>query len=451
MPSCFYQGLEESSITQAILVSEPSYTDVSFKISGQLIQIPVVKTHHGDSVLQATNAGSEIPIQASPSGLKPDALRQRRKRIHKISVAKIGLDEREFSAVAEVLKSGHLRAGRVTEKFEKEFARACGARFAVAVNSGTAALFLAYRSLLKPGDEIIVPDFTFAATATMALAAGARPVFADVDPETFTLSPAAVERRLTRRTQAIAPVHLYGCPADVGGLSSLARQRRLHVIWDAAQAHGAQYHGRDVGSFPDVVCYSFYPSKNMTTGEGGMLTTSDPKLAEKFRLLRSHGEPQRYLHTMIGYNFRMTDIAAALGRVQLRKLRSALRQRRRNARVLTRGLQGLSGIKTPSVPAGADHAFCLYTILVDSKVLGMTRDEFQRALQRRGIQTAVHYPWPLHRQPIFRGYGSDRDFPVSTRLAESVVSLPVHPALVRKDLEQIISAVRRIVKKKHRV
>jgi dTDP-4-amino-4,6-dideoxygalactose transaminase len=320
----------------------------------------------------------------------------------------------------------------------------------VAVSSGTAALFLAYQSSLKPGDEVIVPDFTFAATATMAVAAGARPVFADVDPETFTLSPAAVERRLTRRTRAIAPVHLYGCPADVGGLTRLARQRKLHIIWDAAQAHGGQYHGRDVGSFPDVVCYSFYPSKNMTTGEGGMLTTSDRRLAEKFRLLRSHGESQRYLHTLIGYNFRMTDIAASLGRVQLSKLNSALRLRRRNAQILTQGLKGLPGIKTPSLSASSAHAFCLYTITLDTKSLGMTRDDFQRALLRRGIQTAVHYPLPLHRQPVFRGYGSDRDFPVSTRLAKSVVSLPVHPALNRKDLNQIIAAVRQVVEKKHR-
>jgi perosamine synthetase len=348
-----------------------------------------------------------------------------------------------------VLESGQLREGPVTDKFEQEFARACGARHAVAVNSGTAALFLAYLSLLKPGDEIIVPDFTFAATASMAVTAGLRPVFADVDPETFNLTPESVERRLTRRTRAIAPVHLYGCPADVPGLLRLARRHRLHVVWDAAQAHGAQYRGRDVGSFPDAVCYSFYPSKNMTTGEGGMITTPNAQLAEKLHLLRSHGEARRYLHTMIGYNFRATDIASALGRVQLSKLKSALRLRRRNASVLTRGLAGLPGIKTPSIPADADHAFCLYTILLDSKTLGVTRDEFQRALLRRGIQTAVHYPLPLHRQPIFRGYGSDHDFPVTSRLAACVVSLPVHPALKRQDLDRIIHAVREIAERRH--
>jgi perosamine synthetase len=281
----------------------------------------------------------------------------------------------------------------------------------------------------------------------MAEAAGARPVFADVDSRTFNLSSEDVERHLTRRTRAIAPVHLYGCPADVTGLSRLASGHKLYVVWDAAQAHGAQFRGRDVGSFPDVVCYSFYPSKNMTTGEGGMITTSNAKLAAKFRLLRSHGEPRRYFHTMIGYNFRMTDISAALGRVQLRKLSHALRIRRRNAHILSHGLQGLPGIMTPGVPVG--HAFCLYTITLDSKTLRMSRSEFQRALLRRGIQTAIHYPLPLHRQPIFHGYGGDHDFPVSTRLAQSVVSLPVHPALKRRDLDRVINAVREIVERRH--
>lgn len=338
-----------------------------------------------------------------------------------------------------------MRAGRITEDFEQKFARAVGARFAVAVSSGTAALFLAYRTVLNPGDEVIVPDFTFAATAAMVVAAGARPVFADVDPETFTLAPSDVERRITRRTKALAPVHLFGNPADIAGLLRLARRHRLRLIWDAAQAHGARLSGRDVGSFPDVVCYSFYPSKNMTTGEGGMLTTSDPRLAAEFRLLRSHGEQERYRHVRVGFNFRLTDIAAAIGRVQLTKLPAAVHRRRQNARILSRALAYLPGIKIPQPAPNADHAFNLYTIWLDVRVLGFSREQFQEALARRGIETAVHYPLPLHRQPIFRGYGNDRDFPVSTRLAEGVVSLPVHPGLSRRDLERIVRAVREVV------
>jgi len=356
-------------------------------------------------------------------------------------MAQVRLDRREIRAVERVLRSGRLRAGRVVQDFEARFARAAGARFAVAVNSGTAALYLAYRALLRPGDEIIVPDFTFVATASMAVAVGARPVFADVDPETFTLDPADAERRITRRTRALAPVHLYGHPTDVSRLTRLARRHRLKIVWDAAQAHGAEFHGRDVGSFPDVVCYSFYPSKNMTTGEGGMLTTSDPALAAQFRLARSHGEESRYHHISLGFNLRLTDVSAALGCEQLRKLPAALRRRRRNAALLARGISDVPGIVLPRLAAGVEHAFNLYTICLDPEVLRMSREEFQEGLARRGIESAVHYPFPLHRQPIFRGCGSDHDFPVSTRLAKTVLSLPVHPGLTRSDIDRIVGAV----------
>lgn len=334
-----------------------------------------------------------------------------------------------------------LRAGRVTKEFESRFAQAVGASHAVAVSSGTAALFLAYRALLEPGDEVIVPDFTFAATASMAIAAGMKPVFADVDPQTYTIDPADVERRITRRTRAIVPVHLYGNPADVERLTRLARRHRLRLIWDAAQAHGARWRGRDVGWFPDVVCYSFYPSKNMTTGEGGMLTTSDGALAAELRLLLSHGEASRYSHVRVGFNFRLTDVAAALGLGQLAGLREAVRRRRKNAAALTRGLSGIPGVQTPRDAPGATHAYCLYTIGVDPEIAGISRDELQRALARRVIESAVHYPLPLHRQPVFRGYGTDADFPVSARLAQTVLSLPVHPGLSSQDVRRIVRAV----------
>jgi perosamine synthetase len=340
-----------------------------------------------------------------------------------------------------------LRAGRVVEDFEQRFAQAVGAQFAVAVSSGTAALYLAYRALLKSGDEIIVPDFTFVATASMALAVGAKPVFADVDPETFTLDPADVEPRITRRTRALAPVHLYGHPAEIGSLARLARRHRLAVIWDAAQAHGARYRGRDVGSFKNVVCYSFYPSKNMTTGEGGMLTTSDPNLATEFRLARSHGEVSRYRHVRLGFNLRLTEFAAALGREQLRRLPAALRARRRNAAALTRLLAGTPGILLPGTAPRVLHAFNLYTLRLDQKVLRISRDEFMEALARRGIETAVHYPTPLHRQPVFSGSGTDRDFPESVRLAKTVLSIPVHPGLTQREVVRIARVVREVARK----
>ncbi len=345
-----------------------------------------------------------------------------------------------------MLRSGRLRAGRVVEDFEARFARAVGARFAVAVSSGTAALHLAYQALLKPGDEVIVPDFTFVATASMALAVGARPVFADVDPETFTLDVADAERRITRRTRALVPVHLYGHPAEIGRLACLARRHRLRIIWDAAQAHGAQYRGRDVGSFPHVVCYSFYPTKNLTTAEGGMLTTSNAALAAGLRLARSHGEGSRYFHTRLGFNFRMTDVAAALGREQLRKLGSVLRARRRNAAILARGLGAIPGLGVPQVAPRVQHAFNLFTIRVRPETLGMSRDDLQKALAEQGIETAVHYPRALHQQPLFRGSGSDHDCPVSAALANTVLSLPVHPDLSLEDLQHIIRKVKWVAK-----
>ena len=366
--------------------------------------------------------------------------------IRKIPIAGVSLDRREIRAVEQVLKSGNLRAGKITEEFEASFAASVGARHAVAVSSGTAALYLACRAMLRPGDEVIVPDFTFVATAAMVAAAGAKPVFADVDPATFTLNPAEVERRITPRTRALLPVHLYGQPADITGLARLARRRRLRILWDAAQAHGARFHGRDVGSFPDAVCYSFYPTKNMTTGEGGMVTTSNTSLAAELRLLRSHGEISRYKHVRIGFNFRTTDIASAIGRVQLAKLPKAIRARQRNAQILTRGLSGIPSIGMPRLDSGASHAFSLFTVCVDARQAGMSRDELAKALQLRGIQSAVHYPLPLHRQPVFRGYGLDRDFPVSTRLAKTVLSLPVHPGVTREDLHAIVQSVREILK-----
>ncbi len=364
--------------------------------------------------------------------------------IRKISLTRVELGRHELQAVERVLKSGRLRSGSEVEAFEARFARAVRARFAVAVSSGTAALYLAYRVLLEPGDEVIVPDFTFVATASMVVAAGATPVLADVDPETGTLDPAHAERLITRRTRALAPVHLFGQPADIARLTRLARRHDLRIIWDAAQAHGARYGGRDVGSFPDVVCYSFYPSKNMTTGEGGMLTTSDSRLAAELRLLRSHGEESRYCHVRVAFNFRLTDIAAALGRVQLERLPAAGRERRRNAAILRRGLAGLPGIELPRSFPGTTSALNLFTIRVKPEVLRMSREELRHRLARRGIETAVHYPTPLHRQPIFEGYGRDADFPISTKLAQTVLSLPVRPGLVGRDLEHIVRAVREI-------
>ncbi len=366
--------------------------------------------------------------------------------IRTVPIAQVLIGRPEIRAVRQVLKSGNLRAGRVTQEFEAAFAASVGGRHAIAVTSGTAALYLVCRVLLRPGDEAIVPDFTFVATAAMVAAVGARPVLADVNPKTFTLDTAEVERLITPRTCVLIPVHLYGQPAGISGLARLARRHKLKIIWDAAQAHGAQFRGRDVGSFPDAVCYSFYPTKNMTTGEGGMITTSNSSLAAELRLLRSHGESERYRHVRLGFNFRTTDLASAIGLHQLARLPKGVGARQKNARVLAKGLAGIPGLQTPEFIPGTSHAFSLFTICVDTRRAGISRDELAKALRIRGIQSAVHYPLPLHRQPVFRGYGRDRDFPVSSRLAKMVLSLPVHPGLKEEDLRYIVRSVREILK-----
>src|SRR5919199_1594248 len=224
-----------------------------------------------------------------------------------VPVASVDVRAEDIEAVASVLASGNLRQGRVVAEFEEAFAARVGACHAVAVSSGTAALHLAYMALFTPGDEVIVPAFTFIATASMLLAVGAVPVFADVDPRTFTLSLEDVRARITGRTRGIVGVHLFGNACDIEGLQRLADKHRLTLVWDAAQALGTEYNGREVGSYPTACCYSFYPTKNITTGEGGMITSDDSRLGEQFRLLRSQGASGKYVHTALGFNYRMTD------------------------------------------------------------------------------------------------------------------------------------------------
>jgi len=362
-------------------------------------------------------------------------------------MARVRLGSKTVKAVERVLRSGNLRAGTITEEFEARFAAEVGAKYAIAVNSGTAALHIAYAAFLQTGDEVIVPDFTFIATASMVVAAGGKPILADVNPSTFTLDPVDAGKRVTPRTRAIVPVHLYGHPAEVTELTELARHNRLKIIWDAAQAHGARFQGNDVGSFADAVCYSFYPTKNMTSGEGGIITTQDSGLAAEFKLLRSHGERTRYNHTRIGFNYRITDIAAAIGLGQLETLRASVERRRQNAAALAQGLADIDGIHLPIEMDSCAHAYHLFTIRIEPRILGMTRDEFRQALASHGIETAVHYPRPLHRQPVFSGMGEDSDFPVSTLLSETVISLPVHPLLTTNQIRRIITAVRQVTKK----
>jgi len=350
-----------------------------------------------------------------------------------IPISKPLLGEEEFEAVRQVMASGYVVQGPRTAAFEEAFAQVCGVRYAVATSSGTSALHIALLAHgIGPGDEVITTPFTFIASASAILFTGARPVFVDVEAETFNIDPAQIEARITARTRAILPVHLYGHPCEMDAIMEIAARHGLIVIEDAAQAVGAEYHGRRVGSF-GTGCFSLYATKNVTSVEGGMITTDDAELADRARLLRSHGQRERYYHESLGYNLRMTDIQAAIGLVQLGKLEAYTAARQANAAYLSAHLRG---VITPTVRPGCRHVFHQYTIRVADG-----RDEAVRRLNEAGVGTGIFYPLPLHHQKVFRDRGYDDCLPVAERLAQEVISLPIHPALTPADLEQIVAAV----------
>jgi perosamine synthetase len=345
----------------------------------------------------------------------------------------MGPEERE--AALAVLSSGQLAQGPGVAAFEEAFAAFVGAPYAVAVSSGTAALHLALLAHgIGPGDEVIVPAFTFAATANAVALTGARPVFADVRVSDLNVDPAAVERAVTGKTRAVVAVHLYGGPAPLAELGALCARHGLALIEDAAQAHGAAI-GRERIGARGTACWSFYATKNMTTGgEGGMVTTGDAAVAERVRMLRNQGERQRYMTERPGYNYRMTELAAAIGLVQLRKLEGWNERRRANAARLTARLQGVAPLATDP---GVTHAFHQYTV----RVPGGRRDALLARLRERGIEAAVFYPAPVPRLPAYAEAWKDTPFPVAERAAAEVLSLPVHPALGDRDIDAIVEAV----------
>lgn len=350
----------------------------------------------------------------------------------------------EINSVVEVLFSGALAQGKKVEEFEEAFAFYIGTKYAVAVSSGTTALHLALLAHgIREGDEVITTPFSFIATANAILFAGAKPVFVDIDEKSFNLDPGKIEEKITSRTKAIIPVHLYGQPCDMDRIMEIAQKYNLVIIEDACQAHGAEYKGQKVGSF-GTGCFSFYPTKNMTTGEGGMITTNDPVIVARARMLRNHGQKERYLHEVLGYNFRMTDIAAAIGLCQLKKLDHFNEQRRKNAEILNQGLKDLKGIRTPCVSLSAKHVFHQYTIRVTSD-FAISRDTFREKLIKEGIAAEIYYPLPIHLQPLYRQLGYDDHLPQAEKAAQEVLSLPVHPAL-GEEIFKILSGIRRIMK-----
>ena len=354
-----------------------------------------------------------------------------------IPAAKPLIGEEERAAVDAVLKSGGLAQGPEVAGFESEFSAWVAGRECIAVNSGTSALHMSLLALgIGKGDEVIVPSFTFAATANAVALAGATPVFVDIEAESFCISPDAVAAAVTPRTRAIMPVHLYGHPAAMDRIMPIARQHGLQVVEDAAQAHGATLWGTPVGAFGDAGAFSFYPTKNMTSGEGGMVTTSDAEVARTVRLLRNQGMDQRYRNEIVGFNTRMSDVHAAIGRVQLRKLPAWTVNRQENASYLT---SALDNVVTPSIAPGATHVFHQYTI----RIPGHDQDAFAGALVDKGVGCGVYYPTPVHELPSF---GLTIDLPETKRAAHEVISLPVHPSLTEDELETIALAVNAVAK-----
>lgn len=356
-----------------------------------------------------------------------------------IPIARPIIGEDEITAVTAVLRSGIIAQGRRVEEFEEAFAKFVGTKYAIAVNSGTAALHIALLTQgIGEGDEVITSPFTFIASANSILFTGAKPVFADIEEDSFNIAPDKIDEKITPRTKAIMPVHLYGQPCDMKRIMRIAQEHGLIIIEDACQAHGAEYERKKVGLF-GTGCFSFYPTKNMTTGEGGMITTNDKDIAQKARMIRSHGQRQRYFHEILGYNYRMTDIAAAIGLCQLGKLEEFNSKRIENAKFLTRGLSGIKGLIPPSIKSNTQHVFHQYTVRI-TQDFGIPRDELRQKLMNKGIATEVYYPLPIHKQPLYQSLSYNDRLPNSEKAAAQVLSLPVHPSLTKKDLEYVVDS-----------
>jgi len=351
-----------------------------------------------------------------------------------INIAKPMIGAEEKQAVLEVLDSGILAQGPRTALLEQGFAAMCGAAHGIATSSGTTALHVALLAHgIGTGDEVITSPFTFIASANSVLYTGARPVFVDIDPATFNLDPRRIEAAITPATKAILPVHLFGLMADMPAIMEIARARGLAVIEDACQSHGAAIGDRRAGAF-GTGTFSFYPTKNMTTAEGGMITTSDPAVDDACRIIRQHGMRRRYHHDILGFNFRTTDVHAAIGLAQLKKLGEFNAARRANAAHLNANLRG---VQVPVVREGYTHVYHQYTVRVPDG----RRDALRQHLQEHGIGSEVYYPIPLHQQTVYRRLGYDLSLPEAERAALEVLSLPVHPALTEADLAAVVAAV----------
>ena len=351
------------------------------------------------------------------------------------------IGEEEIEAVVKVMRNGPLTsalgAGPMVTQFEKKFAEFAGVKHAVAVNTGTAALHSAVVAAgVKQGDEVILPSFTFVATAEAVVMAGGEPVFTDIDPETYNLFPDEIEKNVTKKTRAIMTVDLYGFSVDSKPISEIAAEHDLAVVEDAAQAHGATYAGKPAGVFADAACWSLYASKNITTGEGGVATTDNDEIAETLRLIRTHGEKAKYASLMLGYNYRMSEIQAAIGLVQLGKLPTLVAKRRENAKRLTKLLAGSDRLKLPMESEQRKHSWYLYTVRLKNST-GNERNKIVEELQKKGIGAVAYYVNPVHQMPYYRETFGERELPETEKAAGQVFSLPVHPGVTEAQVDYI--------------
>ena len=346
-----------------------------------------------------------------------------------IPVSRTILGKEELGAVKEVLESGMLAQGDVVKEFEDKFAAYMGVDYAIATNSGTAALHTALAAIgIKNGDEVITTSFSFFSTASCVLMQNAKPVFVDIEPRTYNINQSEIEDKISERTKAIIPVHLYGQPCKMKEIMDIADEHNLTVIEDAAQAHGAEYDGKKVGSIGNMGVFSFYATKNIITGEGGMITTDDEKIAERARIIRNHGQREGYIHECLGYNYRMTNIAAAIGLAQLKKLDKLNERRISNARYYNERLN----TDKPYVAPKVKHVFHQYTVRVKE------RDRFLEHLEKNGVGYGIYYPVPLPIQPLFNSGVVFREAEVASK---EVVSIPVHPFLSREEVKRVVEVV----------
>ncbi len=356
-----------------------------------------------------------------------------------INVPKMG--EEEIQAVIEVMKSGILTnalgAGPKVIEFEKNFAKFAGVKHAIAVNTGTAALHAALMALpLKAGDEVVLPSFTFVATAEAVVLAGGKPVFVDIDPDTYTLSPQAFKKAVTKKTKAVIPVDLYGLPADIKPIKEIAKKHNIIIVEDCAQSHGATYEGKPAGAFADLAGWSLYAAKNIGTGEGGMVTTDSDELAEKAKMVRTHGEKVKYQSQMLGTNYRMTEIQAAIGTVQLKRLPEFFAKRLHNAQRLTQKLGNTAKIVFPPQPKNRTPSWYLYTLRIKDTTEKKRNDIIKR-MREKGIGADAYYPTPINEMPYYKENFGVFKLPETEKAKAQVLSLPIHPGVTDEQIDLI--------------